>query len=113
MTVVTLNSIRWQVLGVSLFGELPRGDVLVEHNNFERWDTAMLVLFRIATGEDWQVLMYASYACTYGAGGAIVYYLSFMFFSMFILVRSFGSQAAQRCPYPIAIAIQPKCDSQS
>lgn len=25
----------YAVLGVSLFGELPRGDVLIEHNNFE------------------------------------------------------------------------------
>eukprot|EP01052_Picozoa_sp_SAG31_P034581 SAG31_NODE_4062_length_3627_cov_2.972506_2_plen_876_part_00 len=77
------------VLAVALFGELPRSDALTEHNNFEKWDTAMLTLFRISTGEDWQNLMYAAYTGKYGAGVAILYFVVFVFLATFIVVNMF------------------------
>jgi hypothetical protein len=46
----------------------------------------MLTLVRISTGEDWQNLMYACYPCWIGSGFAVVYFVSFVFFAMFILL---------------------------
>merc|ERR1711871_1439463 len=45
-------------LGVSLFGEVVHGVQLSRHANFETFPVAMLTLFRIATGEDWNGMMY-------------------------------------------------------
>jgi 1,4-dihydroxy-2-naphthoate octaprenyltransferase len=46
----------------------------------------MLTLVRISTGEDWQNLMYACYPCWIGSGFAVIYFVSFVFFAMFILL---------------------------
>merc|ERR1712070_873893 len=45
-------------LGMSLFGEVVYGAQLSRHANFETFPMAMLTLFRVATGEDWNGMMY-------------------------------------------------------
>jgi len=45
-------------LGVSLFGEVVYGVQLSRYANFETFPVAMLTLFRVATGEDWNGMMY-------------------------------------------------------
>jgi len=45
-------------LGVSLFGQVVYGAQLSRWANFETFGTAMLTLFRVATGEDWNGMMY-------------------------------------------------------
>ena len=60
-TLLFLLLFVYAVLGVYLFavpadGEYPTG--LGRHANFDDWGSAMLVLLRTMTGEDWQVLMF-------------------------------------------------------
>jgi hypothetical protein len=45
-------------LGVFFFSDIKEGDVINRFKNFETWDDAFLLLFAIATGENWNVLMY-------------------------------------------------------
>lgn len=46
------------VLGVFLFSDVRLQENLNSHANFQHFGTALLTLFRITTGEDWQSIMY-------------------------------------------------------
>jgi hypothetical protein len=46
----------------------------------------MLTLIRISTGEDWQTLMYACYPSSVGSAAAVIYFVTFIFLAMFILM---------------------------
>lgn len=49
---------RYAILGTSLFGNLPSGTFLNRHANFDTVPEAMLTLFRMITGEDWNGIMH-------------------------------------------------------
>jgi len=47
------------VLGVFFFSEITEGDIIdKEYKNFRNFSSAYLTLFAIATGEDWNKLMF-------------------------------------------------------
>jgi hypothetical protein len=55
----------------------------------------MLTLFRVATGEDWQNLMYACYEGEYGKYPAALYFLFFVFGSAFVTLNIFVAIIAE------------------
>ena len=41
-----------------MFRKVVEGDFIDKYNNFSNFGTAMLTLFRCATGEDWGMIMF-------------------------------------------------------
>ena len=90
-TLLFLLLFVYAVLGVYLFaipadGEYPAG--LGRHANFDDWGSAMLVLLRTMTGEDWQVLMFG---CSVIAEPwvAWVYFSTYVFLASFVTINLF------------------------
>jgi len=48
----------FSILGVFLFGDITRGVVIDDVNNFKDFHHAFLLLFRCSTGEDWYKVMF-------------------------------------------------------
>lgn len=61
-SVVTLFLFVYAVLGVQLFGTVQAGDALegegTTHAHFGNFNTALSLVFRMTTGEDWQAIMH-------------------------------------------------------
>jgi len=74
------------VLGVTLFGDLA---LEYPHSSFNNFPNALLTLFRISTGEDWQNLMYACYEGEYGQFVAALYFILFVFLAAFVVLNLF------------------------
>ena len=49
----------YTVVGIQLFALIDDGSVLTRQANFQHFDTAMLLVFRMITGESWPAIMYA------------------------------------------------------
>lgn len=96
----------YAVIGMQIFGKiaLVDGTQINRNNNFQTFPQAVLMLFRCATGEQWQEVMMASmygqkcdpkseylpgeeYTC--GAGFAVVYFLSFYCLCAFLILNLF------------------------
>lgn len=85
----------YSVIGMSAFGQLPRRSFLTEHANFENFPSAMLTLFRSATGESWNGIMHDCMVqpCPYpdhheecGSYLAIPYFISFVVLFQLVVV---------------------------
>jgi hypothetical protein len=50
--------LMFSILGNFLFSEIKSGDVLDDIVNFQRFDTAFMLLFAVATGENWPIIMF-------------------------------------------------------
>jgi len=74
------------VLGTFLFGDLA---LEKPHSSFIDFPNAMLTLFRVSTGEDWQNLMYGCYDGEYGEFTAAIYFVVFVFAAAFIILNLF------------------------
>jgi len=48
----------FSVMAVFFFGNISTGNVIGEYKNFQTWGNSFLLLFIIATGENWPILMY-------------------------------------------------------
>ena len=46
------------IMGMNLFGKVKYGDNLSRHANFRTFESAMIVLFRMSTGESWNGIMH-------------------------------------------------------
>ena len=102
----------YAVVGMQTFGRIKLGvvgtldGVINEYNNFRNIIKALLLLFRAATGESWSSVMTAcfdeaqcdekvdkqSQNAEHGCGNtlfAIFYFISFIFFCMFLLLNLF------------------------
>ncbi|XP_020626974.1 voltage-dependent R-type calcium channel subunit alpha-1E-like isoform X3 [Orbicella faveolata] len=95
----------YAVIGMQMFGQITidnaeRGepwDQIASRNNFQSFPEAIQVLFRSATGENWQLIMLACTAdadcqdkegkC--GSAFAYLYFISFIFFCSFLLLNLF------------------------
>ena len=92
------------LLGMQLFGRVAHGDFLDEHANFCSFPTALLTLFRVATGEGWNGLMHdamvsadgataaAELRCTVERGDcgswlAVPFFVSYVILSTFIIIK--------------------------
>ena len=87
----------YAILGVRFFGKIARGNFVSRHANFESFINAVLVLFRILTGEGWHGIMSECRirpplcdqhlrACG-DPVFAYIYFLSFIVLSTFILLN--------------------------
>ena len=56
--LLTLFIYLYSVLGVFSFASVKLNNELNEHANFQSFGTAAMTLFRIATGEAWNQLMF-------------------------------------------------------
>ncbi|XP_056895578.1 dihydropyridine-sensitive L-type skeletal muscle calcium channel subunit alpha-1-like [Takifugu flavidus] len=96
----------YAVIGMQIFGKvaLLDGTQIHRNNNFQTFPQAVLMLFRCATGEDWQEVMMASmygkkcdpksdflpgeeYTC--GSNFAVIYFLSFYCLCAFLILNLF------------------------
>ena len=93
-TLLFLLLFVYAVLGVSLFAvpaasDWPEG--LDRHANFDDWGSAMLLLLRTMTGEDWQVVMFgcstlASPVAVWLFFGSYVFLASFVTINLFVMI---------------------------
>ncbi|XP_078326078.1 voltage-dependent calcium channel type A subunit alpha-1-like isoform X9 [Crassostrea virginica] len=95
----------YAIIGMQVFGniKLDSQTDINRHNNFRNFLYALMLLFRCATGENWQAIMIACLSgrpCdpesgldppkTCGSSAiAYVYFVSFMFFSSFLMLNLF------------------------
>lgn len=56
--LLLLMFFMFSILGNFLFAEVTRGEVIDDLKNFTKFDNAFLLLFAIATGEDWNKIMF-------------------------------------------------------
>ena len=81
-SLVMLFFFVYAVLGVQLYGTVQAGDALEgqgeTHAHFGNFNTALSLVFRMATGEDWQAIMHdcaivpedgCGCVCTEGSAG--------------------------------------------
>eukprot|EP00803_Ostreobium_quekettii_P004182 evm.model.scf_87.7 EVM.evm.TU.scf_87.7 scf_87:110745-119200(-) len=57
-SVLFLFFFIFAIMGMNLFGMVRHGEFLNRHTNFESFPQALLVLFRMATGESWNGIMH-------------------------------------------------------
>ena len=87
----------YATLGVFIFSDVKRGDVINDYVNFKNFGQAMLILLMIATGEDWNKIMYDTsrtppdciHGETCGTRIAPLYFISFIMICSFVLLNLF------------------------
>jgi hypothetical protein len=90
-TLLFLLLFVYAVLGVFLFAvpaELDWPEGLGRHANFDDWGSAMLVLLRTMTGEDWQELMFGCGTIA-KPSAAWLYFGSYVFLASFVTINLF------------------------
>ena len=121
----------YAVMGVQLFAKIKLGDALNKQANFRDFGSAMMMLFRSATGENWNGVMYdlantrdcidastikynasicgfsTKYDCVpldgCGNPAAFVYYITFTLFVTFVFFNLF---IAGMFEYSLLVAIE-------
>lgn len=58
MSLFMLAIFVYACIGISLFSKIKEGEIINEKNNFKTFGSAMLILMRFSTGEDWNEAMY-------------------------------------------------------
>ena len=87
----------YAILGVFIFSDVKRGDVINDFVNFKNFGQAMLILLMIATGEDWNKIMFDTSRTppdciqgeTCGTSIAPLYFISFIMICSFVLLNLF------------------------
>jgi hypothetical protein len=87
----------FSILGVFFFRKITRGDSINEIMNFSDFDHAMVMLFRISTGEDWNRIMFDTMNydqdCvpneTCGSIMAVPFFLLFILICTYIMLNLF------------------------
>jgi hypothetical protein len=99
-TLLGLVLLIYAILGCFLFYEVEEGNAIDDINNFSNFGFAFLLNLRIATGEDWNNIMFdcarTTYDCVAGVGcgniSAYLYFISnqivvtFVMLNLFVLV---------------------------
>lgn len=106
IAVLILLMISYSLAGVILFGTVKYGEALTRHANFKTSFNAMILLFRITTGEDWNKIMHdcmlSKPYCTENAAtpnfwqtdcgnsaAALIYFISFYVIVTFVFLNLF------------------------
>ncbi|XP_029005034.1 voltage-dependent R-type calcium channel subunit alpha-1E isoform X3 [Betta splendens] len=96
----------YAIIGMQVFGNIKLNEEthINRHNNFKTFSGALMLLFRSATGESWQEIMLsclggrrcevdpslsAEHEGTCGSDFAYFYFVSFIFFSSFLMLNLF------------------------
>ena len=90
LSLLLLIFFIYSILGVFLFFNVKKGKILGDSYNFNNFHSAMNVLWRISTGEDYPTIM-ADCANYYGSQVYIVYYISFVIVIDFVVLELFVS----------------------
>lgn len=87
-TLLMMLFFMYAIAGQSLFAEVPHGDFINEHANFEDFWRSFLLLFRMSTGESWNGVMHD---CAQGAEVwiVVVYFTSFVLVGQFVMLNLF------------------------
>jgi voltage-gated sodium channel len=87
LSLLLLIFFIYAILGVFLFYRVTDGKAVdSEYTNFKNFGLAMITLLRVATGEEWNVVMYDYIDET---PAAIVYFLSFVTITTFVMLNMF------------------------
>ncbi|KAK3088414.1 hypothetical protein FSP39_018877 [Pinctada imbricata] len=93
----------YAIIGMQVFGniKLDSQTEITRHNNFRNFISALLLLFRCATGESWQLIMKSCMSDSpcdpeskmkgnkCGQDIAVLYFVSFIFLSSFLMLNLF------------------------
>ncbi|CDW88937.1 cation channel family protein [Stylonychia lemnae] len=87
----------FSVLGVFLFNQVEKGNSIDgEYKNFKNFGLAMLTLFRISTGEDWNNVMYdtmnpknCAFKTDCVSSFAPIYFISFVLICSYVMLNLF------------------------
>ena len=90
LSLLLLIFFIYSILGVFLFFNVKKGKVIGDSYNFSNFHSAMNVLWRISTGEDYPSIM-ADCANYYGSRVYIIYYISFVIVIDFVVLELFVS----------------------
>lgn len=106
IAVLILLMVSYSLAGVILFGTVKYGEALNRHANFKTSFNAMILLFRITTGEDWNKIMHdcmlSKPYCTENSAtpnfwqtdcgnpaAALIYFMSFYVIVTFVFLNLF------------------------
>lgn len=88
LSLLALVYFVYAILGVFLFHEINSGKIIDDYVNFHDFGFALMLLLRVSTGEDWNVILFD---CIDEAGYAapIIFFVSFVSITTFILLNLF------------------------
>ena len=88
LSLMLLIFLIYSVLGVNLFHSISSGKIISPYTNFHNFGKAMITLFRISTGEDWNSIMLD---CSIQVNRVICnfYFMSFLTITSFIMLNFF------------------------
>ena len=97
LALLTLVYFIFAVTGCYLYAGHAKGEYISDWFNFDNFGFAMMLLLKLATGEDWNNFMFeyarTSDTCTagLGCGDAVtyIYFLAFKFFISFVMINLF------------------------
>lgn len=89
--LIVLCFFMYAVIGMFLFAKIPIDeDTSINHNNnFQTFFAALMVLFRCATGEAWQDIMYDCWKEPNGTFVSLIYFSSFTLICTFLIINLF------------------------
>ena len=90
LSLLLLIFFIYSILGVFLFFNVKKGKIIGDSYNFSNFHSAMNVLWRISTGEDYPTIM-ADCANYFGSRVYIIYYISFVIVIDFVVLELFVS----------------------
>jgi len=95
-SLLMLIFFMFSILGVFFFKDIKSGDAINETMNFSNFGSAMIMLFRISTGEDWNRIMFDTMRTedcipgeTCGTMWAPAYFISFILICTYIMLNLF------------------------
>ena len=86
LSLLMLVFFIYSILGVFILHTVKDGEVLDDYTNFNNFGLAMMTLLRIATGEDWHLIMY-DYMVEIPESP--YYFISFVTITTFIMLNMF------------------------
>eukprot|EP00041_Stephanoeca_diplocostata_P038149 m.1480953 g.1480953 ORF g.1480953 m.1480953 type:complete len:1704 (+) comp25172_c0_seq1:294-5405(+) len=89
--LIVLCFFMYAVIGMFLFAKIPlNDDTSINHNNnFRTFFSALMVLFRCATGEAWQDIMYDCWKEPNGTVVSVIYFCTFTLICTFLIINLF------------------------
>ncbi|XRA96305.1 voltage-dependent calcium channel T type alpha-1G [Pycnococcus provasolii] len=88
-SLLFLLMFTYAVLGMNLYADLPRDDVITTNNNFSDFSASLLVLFRVFTKDAWSEVMEACYKCHELESDCGIQVTAPFYFISFIIMASY------------------------
>ena len=95
-SLLMLLLFMFSILGVFFFRDITRGEIIDETMNFNNFGQAMIMLFRVSTGEDWNRIMFDTMRTedcipneTCGTPYAPIFFILFILICTYIMLNLF------------------------